>query len=98
MGLAVDEALLFEQHEHGPNSAGVRRHPLREFALSKRLAAAGERRQEDKLVGGDALLGKLRVGAPMQRQVGGAKRERELVFGGHRPISQIVRIRMKWGV
>jgi len=54
MRVAPDHSPLFQQDEHGPDGAGIRRHAAGELPLRQRMPA-GERREEHKLVGRDAM-------------------------------------------
>ena len=54
-----------------------------------RACPPGEGREEDELVGGDAVRRERRVRPAVERQVRGAEGDRDVASGGHRRLRQI---------
>jgi hypothetical protein len=70
-----------------PARAGIGRRASGEFRWVRALPP-GEGRQEDELVGGDAVRRERCVRPAVQRQVRGAECDREVASGGHRRLRQ----------
>lgn len=71
-----------EEHEHRAHGAGVGRHAPGQFALGEG-APATEGREEDELVGGDAVRRERGLRPAVEGQIRGAERERECTSIGH---------------
>ncbi len=54
MRVTLDQSLPFQQNEHCPNRAGIRRHTAGEFPLGQGVTPC-ERRQKHELVGSHPL-------------------------------------------
>jgi hypothetical protein len=72
----------FQKNEHGPHGAWIGRHTPGKFPLGERMSLF-ERREEHKLVGGDAMRRKLSLRAAVERQVSGSERPGNFTFVGH---------------
>jgi hypothetical protein len=82
MGDSLNQCMLFQQNEHRPNRAGIRRHAAGEFPLGERLSPC-ERCEENELVGCDAMGRELRLRPAMECHICRTERHWQFVFGRH---------------